>query len=80
MIQIVHSHVKNLDLIAAIPVMLLVMMVSFVHIVYKFGGKEIFVFTRKFVFIINYLMFLLIIIYNRPMSHYPLHGKDKNEL
>ena len=57
MIQIVHSHVKNLDLIAAIPVMLLVMMVSFVHIVYKFGGKEIFVFTRKFVFIINYLMF-----------------------
>ena len=31
MIQIVHSHVKNLDLIAAIPVMPLVMMVSFVH-------------------------------------------------
>lgn len=28
MIQIVHSHVKNLDLIAAIPVMPLVMMVN----------------------------------------------------
>ena len=61
MIQIVHSHVKNLDLIAAIPVMPLVMMVSFVHI--QLWWKRDFCFHEKIrfyhklsnVFINNYL-------------------------